>query len=97
MINPNILALKVSEISPVIRTDGQTDRRTWLDDSASDPDQEYGVGNFFSAKYIIYILYRKFFCLPVTYFPINLVRVYPALSTSNGYKKPTSNGYKNYE
>jgi len=29
--NPSIVALTVSEISAFIRTDGEADRRTWLD------------------------------------------------------------------
>jgi len=44
------------------QTDGQTDRRTWLIDSASDPDQEYHT-----------LWGRKPFLMPVTYFPTILV------------------------
>jgi len=38
--NLNGIAFIFSEISAFIRTDKQTDRRTWLDQFASDPDQE---------------------------------------------------------
>jgi len=60
MPNPSIVALIVSEISAVIRTDGQTDmaRSTRL---------VILINN-------IYTLWgRKRFLLPVTYFPTDLV------------------------
>jgi len=56
------VALIVSEISAFIRTDGQTDRRTWLDRPASYPYQKY-----------IYCVVSERFLLPVTYFPTNVV------------------------
>jgi len=85
--NLNSLALTVSEISAFIRTDRQTDRRTWLD--RSDPDQEYiyfmgsetdGQTDMARSTRLviliknIYTLWgRNRFLLPVTYFPTNLV------------------------
>jgi len=63
MPNPSIVAPIVSQISALIRTDGQTVDGHGCIDSANDPDQEY-----------IYSLWgRKHFLLPVTYFPTNLV------------------------
>jgi len=58
MPRPSILALIVSEISPFIQTDGQTDRRTLL---------------VILIKNIFTLWGRKRFLLPMTYFPTNLV------------------------
>jgi len=69
--NPDSLALKVSEISAFIRTDGQTDmaRSTRLLIMIHNIYTSWG---------------RKRFLLPVTYFPMNLV--YPFTLRVTGVK-----------
>jgi len=67
--NLNSLAPIVSEISAFIRTDGRTDRRTWLE---RDPDQEY-----------IYFMGSE--TLPSACYILFDESSIPSYSTSNGY------------
>jgi len=75
MPNLNRLDLIVSEISAFIRTDRQTDSRTWLD----------RLGYI---KNIFTLWGRKRFLLPVTYFPTNIV--YPFTLRVTGIKRKSN-------
>jgi len=89
--------------------DRQTDRRTLLVDSDSDPDQEYiYVASDPDQDYIYYFMGSETSpsltlgseTLPSACYMLSDESSIPFYSTSNGYNipfYPTSNGYKNKE